>query len=138
MNEVKKISTLAELAAIATSDHDCPGIHDVEALAPSDMQLPSLPVFSEEQIAEAKAHESAMGKGLGGLCSLLLEARESQLRIAQAELIRKDAALAFVKDFFRKLESGTDEDDPLTIMRRKYHAPIHARIDAALEKAGLR
>jgi hypothetical protein len=44
-------------------------------------------------------------------------------------------ALIFVKDWFLKLENGTDEDDPLTAMRRKYHAPVHAKLDAAIAKA---
>lgn len=41
-------------------------------------------------------------------------------------------ALQFVKDFFNKLETGSSPGDPLTAMREKFHAPVHARIDAAL------
>lgn len=43
-------------------------------------------------------------------------------------------ALEFVKAFFTKLE-GDDWGDPLRAMRAKYHAPVHAKIDAALAKA---
>lgn len=46
-----------------------------------------------------------------------------------------EQALLFVKAFFRRLENGVDEDDPITVMRRKFHAPVHAAVDAALKKA---
>ena len=44
-------------------------------------------------------------------------------------------ALVFVKEFFNRLENGTPDDDMLREMRRKYHAPVHAKIDAALARA---
>ena len=44
-------------------------------------------------------------------------------------------ALKFVKRFFQELEAGTEEGDPLKEMRRKYHAPVHTKLDAALAKA---
>ena len=44
-------------------------------------------------------------------------------------------AAKFVKAFLLRLEDGLPEDDPLTKARRKYHAPIHAKLDAALALA---
>ena len=44
-------------------------------------------------------------------------------------------AAQFVNTFLNQLEDGLPESDPLTQMRRRYHAPLHAKIDAALELA---
>lgn len=44
-------------------------------------------------------------------------------------------AARFVKTFLNQLEDGLPEEDPLTQARRRYHAPIHAKIDAALALA---
>jgi hypothetical protein len=38
-----------------------------------------------------------------------------------------------VKDFLNRLEEGTPPEDPLRGVRVKYHAPLHAALDAALE-----
>lgn len=40
-------------------------------------------------------------------------------------------AVRFTKQFLVKLE-GTNVDDPLFAMRRRFHAPLHAELDAAL------
>lgn len=40
----------------------------------------------------------------------------------------------FVKDWFLKLEDGLPDTDPLTAIRRKYHAPVHAALDEALAR----
>lgn len=44
-------------------------------------------------------------------------------------------ACQFVKSFFNKLEDDGDYDDPLTEARKRYRAPIHAVLDAAIAKA---
>ncbi len=49
---------------------------------------------------------------------------------AKAEQARE--ALQFVKQFLTNLEINTQPDDPLIEIRRQVHAPLHARIDAAL------
>lgn len=41
-------------------------------------------------------------------------------------------ALRFVKSFFTDLEDALEPDDPLHRFRNRYHAPVHAKIDAAL------
>lgn len=51
---------------------------------------------------------------------------------AAAELL---AACKFVKSFLTKLEDGTTPGDPLREIRRKFHAPVHAVLDAAISKA---
>lgn len=51
---------------------------------------------------------------------------------AAAELYR---ACTFVKSFLTKLEDGTAPGDPLTAIRRKFHAPMHAVLDEAIRKA---
>ena len=43
----------------------------------------------------------------------------------------REAAL-FVRAFLSKLEDGGGYYDPLTEARRKFHAPLHAKLDAAL------
>jgi hypothetical protein len=44
-------------------------------------------------------------------------------------------ACKFVKAFFQKLEDDTYDDDPLLKMRQRFHAPIHAKLDAAIATA---
>lgn len=51
---------------------------------------------------------------------------------AAADLL---AACKFVKQWFLNLENGTTEDDPLTRLRRRFHKPVHKRLDAAIAKA---
>ena len=46
-------------------------------------------------------------------------------------------ACRFVKGFLNRLEDGSTEDDPLYVMRRKVHAPLHEKLDIALEAAKL-
>jgi len=65
-----------------------------------------------------------------------LEATYSPL-IAESQAVNKELleALEQVKAWFIKLEDGTEDDDPLRAIRKKYHAPIHAIMDAAIAKA---
>ena len=44
-------------------------------------------------------------------------------------------ACSFVKSFLTQLEDGTEPGDPLRDIRRKFHAPLHAVLDAAMAKA---
>ena len=44
-------------------------------------------------------------------------------------------ACTFGKSFLTKLEEGSEPRDPLRAMRRKFHAPLHAILDAAMQKA---
>jgi len=37
-----------------------------------------------------------------------------------------------LKTFLNKLEDGTEPDDPLTALRKQFHAPLHSALDAAL------
>lgn len=53
---------------------------------------------------------------------------------ATADLKEALDALQFVKAFFVNLEDGTANGDPLRAIREKYHAPVHAKIDAVLAK----
>jgi hypothetical protein len=46
-------------------------------------------------------------------------------------------AVRFVKGYLNGLESTVDEGDPLPELRRKFHAPLHAKLDAALLSAGV-
>lgn len=49
------------------------------------------------------------------------------------DLVKKQReALEWVKDWFDRLEGDRDPLDPLTAIRQKYHAPVHAKLDAAL------
>lgn len=41
-------------------------------------------------------------------------------------------AVHFVKAFLTKLEDDGDYYDPLAEARKKFHAPLHAKLDAAL------
>ena len=44
-----------------------------------------------------------------------------------------ESALKFVRDWFDHLDNGCPpDDDPLTELRKVFHAPVHAAIDAAL------
>lgn len=43
-------------------------------------------------------------------------------------------AVRFVKEFFANLEDGLPADDPISKFRQKFHAPLHAKVDAALLK----
>lgn len=45
------------------------------------------------------------------------------------------SACTFVKSFLTKLEDGSAPGDPLREIRRKFHAPLHAVLDAAISKA---
>lgn len=58
--------------------------------------------------------------------------RYARLLAAAPELLE---ALQFVKQFFDKLEGGLPADDPVSAIRRKFHAPVHAKIDSAIAKA---
>lgn len=62
---------------------------------------------------------------------------EEALANAKAAAVAGDAlkALEFVKAFFLKIEDGCLEDDPLTAIRRKHHAPVHRAIDLVLARA---
>lgn len=44
-------------------------------------------------------------------------------------------ACRFVKTFLNNLEDGTDPDDPLTTIRKRFHANLHAVLDGAISKA---
>lgn len=55
---------------------------------------------------------------------------ERDALIAERDQLR-DACL-FVKDFLRKLEEDGGYHDPLQEARRKFHAPLHAKLNAAL------
>jgi hypothetical protein len=44
-------------------------------------------------------------------------------------------ACQFVKDWLNRLEDGTEPDDPLRNLREIFHAPVHAKLDAAITKA---
>lgn len=59
--------------------------------------------------------------------------------LAAAKLAESQPALLdacrFVKGFFAKLDAGLEPSDPLAVARRYYHAPIHAKLDAAIAKA---
>ena len=41
-------------------------------------------------------------------------------------------ACEFVKAWLARLEDSADYEDPLTEARRTFHAPLHAKLDAAL------
>lgn len=45
------------------------------------------------------------------------------------------SAVMFAKQFLNNLESDTDPDDPLFAIRKRFHAPLHARLDSALALA---
>lgn len=47
---------------------------------------------------------------------------------------RLEEAVLFTRQFLDKLERGTEPDDPLYKARRQYHAPLHAKLDAALSQ----
>lgn len=58
--------------------------------------------------------------------------RDQNIRNAAFEMYE---ALTFIKAWFQHLEDGCDDDDPLKVIRKRVHAPIHAEIDRALAKA---
>ena len=62
-----------------------------------------------------------------------LSAERERLREVNQKLVE---ALQFIKAFFNRLEHDGDEDDPLTAARQRFHAPVHAAIDAALNEQG--
>lgn len=43
-------------------------------------------------------------------------------------------ALRAVKEFFLRLEDGCPADDPLTALRKRFHAPVHKILDGAIAK----
>lgn len=61
------------------------------------------------------------------------EFRNNALLIAAAPEMLE--ALKFVKEFFRKMEDHDLPGDPLIELRRKFHAPVHAKLDAAINRA---
>lgn len=44
-------------------------------------------------------------------------------------------ACRFIKNYLDRLENALPSDDPLKKLRREFHAPLHAKLDAALAKA---
>ena len=44
-------------------------------------------------------------------------------------------ACKFVKAFFQKLEDDTYDNDPLKALRKRFHAPVHKVLNAAIAKA---
>jgi hypothetical protein len=44
-------------------------------------------------------------------------------------------AVTFVKKFLAKLEEQSEPGDPLRDMRRRFHAPLHDKLDKAIAKA---
>ena len=54
-------------------------------------------------------------------------------RPAPADLKALEEAAHFVKDWLMTLEEYIDADDPLSELRMRIHAPLHAKLDAALK-----
>ena len=44
-------------------------------------------------------------------------------------------ACKFVKKFFDKLDDGLATDDPITIIRKRFHTPVHKILDEAIAHA---
>jgi hypothetical protein len=61
-----------------------------------------------------------------------LDAKMRLVRDLTDSVISALDALEWIKNFFRKLEEGSEAGDPLRALRKKYHAPLHAKIDAAI------
>lgn len=102
-------------------DRDSLGIDIIDArgqivLRESFEGLPSTGAFREKHIARARA----------------AAARIVSDHLAASSVPKLVEALKFVKQFFKNLENNGDESDPLTEYRRRYHAPVHAKIDEAL------
>lgn len=57
---------------------------------------------------------------------------EHKLAESQAERDLLAEALQFVREFLVRLEDGLPESDPLTAARRRFHGPLHLKINAAL------
>lgn len=56
----------------------------------------------------------------------------ANLMAAAPELLE---ACEIVLEYLTRLETGTDESDPLREVRRRYHAPLRAKLEPAIAKA---
>jgi hypothetical protein len=54
-------------------------------------------------------------------------------RDAIDKMKRMEKSLLFIRQWFKNLEDGTDDDDPLKAIRLRFHAPVHQAIDEALK-----
>jgi hypothetical protein len=60
---------------------------------------------------------------------------DKQLIAAAPELLE---AAMWMKGFLIGLENSTEPGDPLREIRKRVHAPLHEKLDAAMTKSGLR
>ena len=86
-------------------------------------------------LAESRTERKAIGRfvGMASEQQHLDEHPYNNALIAAApELL---AACKVVKVFLDRLEDGTDVDDPLYGLRKRFHAPLRAALEPAIAKA---
>lgn len=67
----------------------------------------------------------------GGRSDAVLCAKVPEL--VKARLERLTGAITFTQAFLQKLEDGCPAPDPLYAIRRRVHAPLHEKLNKALE-----
>lgn len=82
------------------------------------------------------------GSGLGGnliLDGVTIEGEDEEEERTNARLMAAApkllAAVVFVKKFLAHLEDQSELGDPLRDSRKRFHAPLHEKLDAAIAQA---
>jgi hypothetical protein len=89
---------------------------------------------AERQLADARDH-SRTAQGAAEAASRRMAEMEGELLEARAVNETLSEACRFVKNFLVRLEDSLEADDPLRDIRRRYHAPLHQKLDIALDAA---